>query len=365
MLLALRQEHASPWRLGAGVGVGVLIGCSPFLGFQLVLAVALALLLRLNKVAVLLGVQVSAPPVTPLILFANVQLGARILHGHWLPLSLHAVRQTPAATLVRDLLVDFALGGLLLGCILGAVLGVATALVAERWRLGPADPSALPRDAAREELLLRLRELPRRWRSYGYWKLRLDPVYELARREIPEGGRWLDLGGGIGLLAGLGALAHPGLDVQLVEWDARKAELARRLLAGLQVHVETGDARAATLGQPEVITLLDVLHYSPLLEQQRWLDRCVAALAPGGVLLVRELDPGSKGVWAPRLERVAVRLGWNAASSVHVWPPSAIAEQLKAHGMLVTVRPCGRGLFEANGLVVARKPLQDEAHRGN
>ena len=56
------REHASPARVGFAVGIGVLVGCSPFLGLQVAIAALLAIVFRLNKLAVFLGLQISAPP---------------------------------------------------------------------------------------------------------------------------------------------------------------------------------------------------------------------------------------------------------------------------------------------------------------
>src|SRR5260370_486038 len=64
---SLIREHASAGRLGVAVAVGVLIGCTPFIGFQVLLVVAIATLFKLNRIAVLLGAQVSTPPITPLL----------------------------------------------------------------------------------------------------------------------------------------------------------------------------------------------------------------------------------------------------------------------------------------------------------
>ncbi len=73
---SLMQEHASPGRLGMAVAFGVMMGCSPFLGLQLLLGVALATVFRLNRIAVILGAQVSVPPITALVFLANAQVGS-------------------------------------------------------------------------------------------------------------------------------------------------------------------------------------------------------------------------------------------------------------------------------------------------
>jgi uncharacterized protein (DUF2062 family) len=116
-----------PAQLGAAVGLGVVFGCSPFFGFQFVLALLIAVPLRLNKLAVLLGTQISTPPLTPFIVFAGANLGELMLHQRLLPLTLNAIRAMPAKQLAEQFLLAWTVGGLALGVILGAI---ATAVVA-------------------------------------------------------------------------------------------------------------------------------------------------------------------------------------------------------------------------------------------
>jgi uncharacterized protein (DUF2062 family) len=133
----LAQQHASPGRVAVGVGLGVMLGCSPFLGFQLLLAFGLVRLFRLNAIAVLVGVQISVPPLTPFVLFATAQLGAVVLRGHWLPLGLAGFRGVPLATVVADLFFDMLVGGVLVGGVLAVVLGSACAFGISRLHRQP------------------------------------------------------------------------------------------------------------------------------------------------------------------------------------------------------------------------------------
>ncbi|HKD39196.1 MAG TPA: DUF2062 domain-containing protein [Myxococcaceae bacterium] len=130
----LLVEHASAARLGVGVATGVLIGCTPFLGFQVLLAIGIATVFKLNRIAVLLGTQVSTPPITPLLLFANAQVGAILLHRHWLPISLESVRGAPKAKWVLDLFLELLTGGLVVGGVLALGFGGVTAYVVKRYR---------------------------------------------------------------------------------------------------------------------------------------------------------------------------------------------------------------------------------------
>lgn len=52
------------------------MGIFPVWGFQLVIAITLAFLLRLNKVLVILAANISIPPMIPLILFLSHLTGA-------------------------------------------------------------------------------------------------------------------------------------------------------------------------------------------------------------------------------------------------------------------------------------------------
>jgi uncharacterized protein (DUF2062 family) len=78
------EEQASPRELGLAVGLGVLVGLSPLLGLHLVVAAGLATVLRLNRALVALGTNISFGPVLPLVVVAEVKLGAWVL-GRALP----------------------------------------------------------------------------------------------------------------------------------------------------------------------------------------------------------------------------------------------------------------------------------------
>ena len=133
----LIHEHTDPVQLGVAVGLGVLIGCSPFLGVQTLVGLGLAWILRLNRVAVLLGLQISVPPLTAFVLFADAQVGALSLRGQWLPLSVEAMRAVRSFRDVADLLGVLVLGGAIVGAVLAVVTGLTTTFVIRRWRRAP------------------------------------------------------------------------------------------------------------------------------------------------------------------------------------------------------------------------------------
>ena len=130
----LLHEHAEPGRLGAAVAFGVWIGCTPFYGVQTVGGLALATALRLNRVAVLLGLQISIPPLAPFLLFANAQVGALVLRGHWLSQSIEAMRAVPTSKLVAELFLDLLVGGAIVGAALALPAGLLTTYLVRRSR---------------------------------------------------------------------------------------------------------------------------------------------------------------------------------------------------------------------------------------
>lgn len=189
--------------------------------------------------------------------------------------------------------------------------------------------------------------------------MRLDPAYALVLAQIGEAKDVLDLGAGMGLMEALFAARFPGGRIRGVEWDERKVAVARQLLGGMSAAtVEHGDACEAAPGSPDAILLIDLLHYMEPAVQRAMLERHGRSLARGGVLIVRELDKGpARWSIAERLEQIAVRWGWNRGAGVEALPVEEMSSLLSGLGLKVHIRQNGRGVFSANVLIVARKPV--------
>jgi hypothetical protein len=132
--LRLAKEHADPSRLGAAVAFGVWLGCTPFYGLQTLLGLGVAPVLRLNRLGVLLGLQISIPPIAPFLLFANAQLGSLLLRRHWLPLSIDALRALPTPQLFADLFGDLLVGGAIVGVLLAVPAWFLTTYLVRKSR---------------------------------------------------------------------------------------------------------------------------------------------------------------------------------------------------------------------------------------
>lgn len=80
LLLELLGREAPLEQVAAAVALGVAIGFSPFVGFHLVMALALATVLRLNRLDAALGTLVGNPWTFPPVYAVGYKLGRALLH---------------------------------------------------------------------------------------------------------------------------------------------------------------------------------------------------------------------------------------------------------------------------------------------
>ena len=124
-----KREHSSPREIGCSVGLGVFSGCTPAFGFHMWVAIALASLLRLNRLWAFVGSRISFTPVYAWIVFCEIEGAHRLRTGSWMALS-----PSEAAAHAWDVLTDWLLGTVLVGGVLGAALGTLAYVLALRSR---------------------------------------------------------------------------------------------------------------------------------------------------------------------------------------------------------------------------------------
>lgn len=78
VVLSLLKHNKSPVKSGLALGLGVFVGTSPFYGMHAAMAGALAFLFRLNFLYLLIGTQISIPPLAPLLVSACVAVGHKL-----------------------------------------------------------------------------------------------------------------------------------------------------------------------------------------------------------------------------------------------------------------------------------------------
>ena len=341
LAVLVATEHTSPVRVGWAVAIGVLIGCSPFYGLHILLCIGIAWLLRLNKLIMYGAAHVSTPPLAPFIGFVSIQLGEWLRFRRFVFPSIAALRATPIVTLAKQFFLDWLIGGAVIGIVGGALVGFIAYEIAKRR--APLDI----RQAAK-----RYRGSARKFRWYAWFKYRMDPCYAAAAPLIAPEASVLDLGAGIGMLATLLQVrGHTGT-LTLVEWDEEKAACAERVCG---VEVVRGDAWAVPLPFAQVVTLFDMLHYCDAAAQRVLLARIAERLPARGLLLIREHDAEARGSVTRWFERVAVRIGWNRATTVHFRSAGDLALDLQAAGFDSTHAPVAGNAHPGNVLFTAYK----------
>ncbi len=125
----LKNEHSSPREIAWAVGIGVFAGCTPAVGFHGWVAIAMAALVRKNKLWAWVGSRVSNVLVLPFIIFAELQIAHKARTGQWLALSIDEIKAHGASSLI----LDWFIGSLAVGLVLGLVFGLGTYAIAT-WR---------------------------------------------------------------------------------------------------------------------------------------------------------------------------------------------------------------------------------------
>lgn len=180
---------------------------------------------------------------------------------------------------------------------------------------------------------------------------------------LPEDGDMLDVGCGHGVLGVLMRRDRPRMSVTGVDVDPLKIAAAvqageHAILVGRR---EIEPWLATRSGAWIAVTLVDVLYLVGWDQADRLLAAAATALAPGGVLVVKET--GSSPAWKARLsalqERVATsRVGPTvAANPPRPYPLDRGAELLAEHGLMVQSRDVGTGYHVPHRLLVARRPV--------
>ena len=122
-----KSERAAPREIGWAVAIGAFIGCTPLVGLRPWIAVAVATVVKKNRLFCYLGSHTSNIVFTPFITLAEIQLGHRMRMGAWMDLDRkHVIDQAPS------LLVDWCLGAGPVGVTVAATLGFSAYRFARR-----------------------------------------------------------------------------------------------------------------------------------------------------------------------------------------------------------------------------------------
>jgi 2-polyprenyl-3-methyl-5-hydroxy-6-metoxy-1,4-benzoquinol methylase len=153
---------------------------------------------------------------------------------------------------------------------------------------------------------------------------------------LPATGIVLDIGCGFGLFSLYYAATAPGRFMRGVDLNGRRIALARRAASRLgldNVAYEQVDARDFK-GDGEVAAayMLDIVHHVPAAAVPPLLRQLRRAVAPGGVLLVKDVDtrPAAKRWFTWALDKVM-----DPRAPVRYWSGDELTAALEHAGFLV------------------------------
>jgi glycosyltransferase involved in cell wall biosynthesis len=125
------HSHDSSLKLSVSVAVGVLTGILPIWGYQLILAITLAYLFKLNKVITIVAANISIPPMIPLVIFGSLYTGKLILGNGF---DTFQYSYSIDFAFVRNNVQQYIVGSIVLAGILAVTFGLATYLLLLKFR---------------------------------------------------------------------------------------------------------------------------------------------------------------------------------------------------------------------------------------
>ncbi|WP_143883207.1 DUF2062 domain-containing protein [Chryseobacterium binzhouense] len=105
------------------IALGVFIGLTPLWGFHTLLVISLSVLFKLNKVLAFIASNVSLPPFIPFIIIASLILGSPFVSGES-----DLIHQEWNFDLVKNNILQYAIGSFILACMMSVISGVAVFL---------------------------------------------------------------------------------------------------------------------------------------------------------------------------------------------------------------------------------------------
>ncbi len=193
---------------------------------------------------------------------------------------------------------------------------------------------------------------------YARIKFKICPLLPVESF-LPETGRILDLGCGNGLFCAILKLGSEERSILGFDLDEGKVDLAKTIFQGRRgMDFWVGDVVRADYPSADVVTIVDVLYLLPLEAQEEVLRKCHAALPPGGLLAVKEMDtrPRWKYFWNIVQETLAVKIiGFTLGGRFRFQSRQAMTDLLCRLGFDVEVVPLDRGYAYPHILYLAKK----------
>lgn len=202
--------------------------------------------------------------------------------------------------------------------------------------------------------------LPLLLRFFLVLRWRLTPYAQILAH-AQQTGKALDIGCGHGLLMLAAHQQGSMLRWSGMDHDAERVRLAGAVFGKANIDADffVGSLPQLPGGPYATITCIDVMHYFSVAEQKQILAECFAHLAPGGKLLLREIDPN--GGLVARLnrayEKVSTTIGFTRSkrqSEITIHSTQQWEQFFKEAGFTVFNERCSAAIF-SDVLFVATK----------
>lgn len=133
-LVKLLRLNNTPPEIALGTAIGVFIAITPLYGFHTLMVIIAALLVRrANKIAILIGTNISLPPTLPFITWTAYDIGRFIIRNNYPPLSWDVFKKVTWER-VRGLYFPLFIGSLILGAICGVIFYFLTYFVVKKLK---------------------------------------------------------------------------------------------------------------------------------------------------------------------------------------------------------------------------------------
>ncbi|HYP05876.1 MAG TPA: class I SAM-dependent methyltransferase [Bryobacteraceae bacterium] len=188
-----------------------------------------------------------------------------------------------------------------------------------------------------------------------HYRPRICPFHELLPI-VPKGASVLDVGCGSGIFLGL--LHHFKHDVHGLGFDASRVaidcatSMAQTRGGGRLRFQHIPKDQPWPGGQFDVVSMLDVLHHIPRTFQERAFKSAVERVAPGGVLLYKDMsDRPWHLAWANRAHDLVVAREW-----IHYVPIATVERWASEAGLQLESSGSFQMLWYMHDLRVFRRP---------
>ena len=132
LISKLIKLNSTPGGIALGVSIGVFIAITPLYGFHTLMVIIAAFLVPgVNKIAILLGTNVSLPPTLPFITWGGYEIGRFILRKNYPPLD-YAYFSHITFQAAKDLYYPLFIGSLILGVFTAVIFYFIALIITKR-----------------------------------------------------------------------------------------------------------------------------------------------------------------------------------------------------------------------------------------